>query len=149
MRRRAATEVEKRLDLLLDARRPCRDDIGVVELPLGTLLGVADQPGGAADERERAVTGVLQASKGQDLDQVAEVQARRRGVETAVPRNRAGIERLAKRAEVGADGDQAAPLEVVKKVRRPGRWCHARILAHRLHYWSEGFTARRFGTCAR
>ena len=44
---------------------------------------VADQPGRPADERQRPVTGLLQAPRGEHLDEVTVVQARRRRVEAA------------------------------------------------------------------
>ena len=52
-----------------------------VEDPLARVLGVADHPGGAADEGVRRVAGLLQPPGGEDLHEVAHVQARCRRVE--------------------------------------------------------------------
>ena len=92
VRRAASVEVEERLNLALDALDPAGDDLGVVELALGVLLGVADEAGRPADERERPVAGVLQPAQHEDLHQVAEVQARRGRIEAAVDRHRPGVE---------------------------------------------------------
>ena len=48
------------------------------------IFGVADQTRRTADEGEGPVARVLQAAHGEDLDEVADVQARRRRVEAAV-----------------------------------------------------------------
>ncbi len=52
---------------------------GSLSCALGSLLRIADQPGGSTDERERPVPGVLEAPQREDLHEVAEVQARRVG----------------------------------------------------------------------
>ena len=92
------------------------------------------------------MTGVLESTQRQDLDQVSQVQARRRRIEAAVERDRPVVERGAQRAEVGAHGDQPAPGEVIKEMGGLG---HARILAYRRRQRSDGLAGRRFSTCAR
>ncbi len=107
-------EVEVRLDLRPDALDPGRDDVGVVELALRRRLGVADQAGRAADERQRSVAGELEAPQRQDLHEVADVQRRRGRVEAAVVGDGPGGQVLAQRLEVGRLGQQAAPRQVVQ-----------------------------------
>ena len=51
---------------------------GVVERALALVLGVADQAGRAADQQQRPVAGQLQPPRGEDLHQVADLQARAR-----------------------------------------------------------------------
>ena len=56
-----AVEVEERLDLVADPLDPAGDHLGVVEGALALLLRVADQPGRAADQQQRAVPGAAAA----------------------------------------------------------------------------------------
>ena len=88
---------------------------------LPRLLGVADHPGGPADEPERPVPGVLEPPQGQDLQQVAHVQARRRRVESAIHRDRSRRHLGAQGVEVRRVRDESAPLEVVEDVLVHGR----------------------------
>ena len=65
------------------------------------------------------MSGVLEPLGGEDLDQVAHVQAGRGRVEAHVEADAALGQRLAQGVEVGRVGDEAAPLEVVEDV---GTW---------------------------
>ncbi len=110
-------EGEEARDLAADAVHPLGDGLRVVQRALGGRLGVADQAGGAADQAERPVAGLLEAAHGEDLDEVAEVQAGRGRVEAAIERDGAVRERLAQCVLVSGQGDQPAPLQLVDDVR--------------------------------
>ncbi len=116
-RRVRALEVEEPRDLAAQALDPAGHRLGVVEHALGGGLRVADQTGGAADQAEREVPRLLDPAHGEDLDQVAEVQAGRRRVEAAIERDRAVRERLAQCVLVGGQGDQPTPPQLVDDVR--------------------------------
>ena len=60
--------------------------------------------------------GPLQRPRHHQLDQVAEVQTRRRRVETHVERDRSGVEMVAQGGAIGGLGQQAAPFELVQNV---------------------------------
>ena len=86
-----------------------------VQRPLGARpLGSPISPVAPPTRAERPVARPLQAPHGQDLHQVADVQARRGRVEAAVERDRAGGERRAQRVLVGGLRDQAAPVQLVE-----------------------------------
>ena len=74
---------------------PLRDDLGCVERAARPArLRVADQAGGAADQRERPVPGQLEpAQRSATWTRLPDVQARRGRVEAAVERDRAGAQR--------------------------------------------------------
>ena len=143
-----ADEVEERLDLALDAFDPGADDLRIVELALGRVLRVADEAGRTADKRERPVTGVLKTPQRQDLHKIAKMQTRRRRVESAVIRDRAGVHCLTQRIEIGADGDQATPGEIVEDVRI-AELCHAPNPCACPLGFADGFDGRRLRACAR
>ena len=81
---------------------------------------VADEPGRAADEPERLVAGELDAAHREQLHEVAEVQARRGRVESAVVRDRLAREQLFQRGLVGGDVHEAAPDELLPDVVERG-----------------------------
>src|SRR5450755_3133702 len=114
--RTSPAEIEEWRDLRLDLLDPIRNGLGVIELALGVLLRIPDQPSGPADERKRTVPGVLKSPQHEDLDEVSEVQARGRRIEAAVKRDRPIVERSTKCAEVRAHGNQTAPGEVIEEM---------------------------------
>ena len=71
-----ALEGHVRLDLRADALHPLVDEVHGVEHAVALILGVADEAGGAAHEQQRLVAGVLEPTHGEDLHEVADVQAR-------------------------------------------------------------------------
>ena len=121
-------EVEERRDLLADALHPLGHRAAVVELTLGGGPRVADQAGGAADQDDRLVTGSLQRPQHHELEQVADVQALRGGVEAGVVGDRPLGQVLAQGGLVGALGDQPAAVQLVDHVvhRAMGPSCPAR-----------------------
>ena len=64
--------------------------------------------------------GELQPPHDQQLDQVAQVQAGRGGVEAAIVRDRSAGEELLKFGFVGGDVDQATPLQLLPNVGEGG-----------------------------
>ena len=95
---------------------PLGDGLLGVQRALGGRARVADESGGSADESERPVPGELQPAHQQQLDEVAEVQARRRRVEAAVVRDRIAREQLAQSRLIGGDVHEAAPDDLVPDV---------------------------------
>src|SRR5699024_11126970 len=77
---------------------------------------IADEAGGAADESERIVPGLLQAGGGQQLHEVAHVQARRRRVETDIIGQRLGVQCFLEGGLVGRNRDEAAGFEFAEYV---------------------------------
>ncbi len=119
-RRVAALEGQEPLELPPDARTPRLHGVQVVHLTLAGLLGVTDHAGGTADEPVGLVAGVLEPAQGEDLQQVAHVQARGCRVEPAIELDHALGQLGAQGVEVGRVRDQAAPLELVEKVVEAG-----------------------------
>ena len=116
-----AGEVEERLDLRLRSRpTQVATTSGSFMRALARLARVADQAGGAADQGERAMARELEASGGQHLHEVAEVQARRGRVEADVERHRPGVQRRPQLGPIGGLLEQPAPLEVVEDVAHGG-----------------------------
>lgn len=114
-------EVQEGLDLALDALHPPGDDLFGVEDALRRRLRVTDESGGAADQGQRPVSGPLEATDREDLHEVADMQARRGGVEAAVQGHRVATlidasALPAQRVEVGALRDEAAPGQLVEDV---------------------------------
>ena len=68
-----ALKVEELRDLRMQAIRPPLHDVGRLQLPLAALARVADLPGRAAHESERSVTGELQVTHHDQLNQVSVV----------------------------------------------------------------------------
>jgi hypothetical protein len=66
------------------------------------------------------VAGELQAPHEEKLDQVPQVQARCRGVEPAVIRDRVSGEEFLQFHLVGGDVDEAAPFELLPDVGEAG-----------------------------
>ena len=99
-----------------------------VQHPLGGRPRVTDQAGRAADQTDDAVPGQLQLAHHDQLDQIAEVQARRRGVEPAVGGDRAVGEgccqRLIRRSS--ARSGRVSPVRQERRrpvgQRLPARW---------------------------
>jgi hypothetical protein len=113
----AVVKVEESGHLTADLLHPLGDHVAGVQHPLRRLAaGVADQPGRPAHQPDRPVTGQLEPAHGQQHDQIADMQARRGRVETAVERYRTGSQRFAQFVEVGRVGDQASPGEFVDDV---------------------------------
>ena len=103
------------------------DDLRRVQDPLLRLAGrVADEPGRPADDREHAVPRLLEATQRDELDEVAEVERRRGGVEAAVEGHRPGRHGGPERAEVGGIRDHPPPGEVIEQVGSAGR-VHGRM----------------------
>jgi hypothetical protein len=68
--------------------------------------------GGAAGQGDGVVAGVLEAAQHELGQEVADMERVARGIEPAIERDRAFVEALGQRFEVGAIGQKAAPLEV-------------------------------------
>ena len=115
-----ALEGQERLDLAAYPLHPVLDGVERVEGALPRVPRVADHAGRAADQGVRRVAGVLEPLRGQHLDQVAHVQARRGRVEADVEPHAPAGQGLAQGVEVRRVGDQAAPLEVVEEGRVDG-----------------------------
>ena len=114
---RPGAEVQEPGHLAADPLHPLGDRLARVEYPLGRLpAGIPDQPGRPADQRDRPVAGQLEAAHGEQQHQVADVQARRRGIEPAIERDRPGVERLTQLIGVGGMRDQPAPGQLVEDV---------------------------------
>jgi hypothetical protein len=108
-------EVQEALQLGADPADVGLDRLRGVELPLDRLpAGVADHPRAAADHRDRSVAGALQVHEPHDRDQVADVQARRRGVEAAVAGHPSAGERLGE--GIGVLVQHAAPGELGEEI---------------------------------
>lgn len=104
-------EVVEVFELGADAGYPLVDHLARIQGAFPRHLGVPDQAGCTADEGERSVPVLLEAAHSEDLGEVAEVQARRGGVEAAVDRD--GLLRCGpQRVQIGRLGDQLAPREV-------------------------------------
>ena len=78
-------------------------------------LGIADEAGGSAHEGQRAVPVLLEPPHGEDLDEVAQVQARRRRVESHIEAHAPRRQGLAQGVEVRRVRDETAPLEIVEQ----------------------------------
>jgi hypothetical protein len=88
---------------------------------LGVLeRGVADLGRAAAHQDDRLVSGLLKTAQQHDLDQVADVQRRRRRIETDIARDHAGCGRLVQFDRVGDLVDIAARLHQAQEVRLEG-----------------------------
>ena len=72
---------------------------------------------GGPDERDRAVTRLLQPPRREHLHEVAVVQAWTGRVEADVERHRAGLEMSPQVRLIGGQGNQPAPLQLVPHVR--------------------------------
>ena len=117
LRRVVPAEVEKVLELFLQAGRPAGNDVLGVEaaLPLGAR--VADEAGRPTHQRQRTVPGQLKMAHDLDGYEVPVVKARRRGVEPAIEGDGPVAERRSQRVNVGVLGDEPAPLQFVQDVR--------------------------------
>src|SRR5439155_2560503 len=82
---------------------------------VGLAARVADHPGAAAHECDGAVAGQLELPQQHDRHQVAELQARRRGIESAVEGVTSGGEVSVELARVLVH--EASPLELCKEIR--------------------------------
>ena len=116
-RRVVPAEVEKVLELLLQAGRPAGDDVLGVEdaLPLGAW--VANEPGRPTHQRQGVMSGELKMTHDLDGYEVPVVKARRGGVESTVEGDGPVGERRSQRVNVGVLGDEPAPLQFVQDVR--------------------------------
>ena len=115
-RRVVPAEVEKVLELFLQAGRPAGNDVLGVEgaLPLGAR--VADEPGRPTHQRQGVVPGELKMTHDLDGYEVPVVKARRSGVEPAIEGDGPVAERRSQRVNVGVLGDEPAPLQFVQDV---------------------------------
>ena len=104
-------------DLARGSARPSRRRPSLLlSVALAGVLGVADQAGRPADQDQRPVPGLLQPPGGDQLHEVAHVQARRGRVEADVEGDRAPVELGAQRVADRSSGRAArAPRG------RPGR----------------------------
>ncbi|SIA86075.1 Uncharacterised protein [Mycobacteroides abscessus subsp. abscessus] len=100
----------------MQAIRPSLHDLGRLKLTLATLTRVADLPGRATHERKRTVTGELQVTHHDQLNQVSVMQRRRGRVIAAIESDRSGVQVLAERLEVGVLSEQPTPLQFVQNV---------------------------------
>ena len=69
---------------------------------VGPEARIANHAGGSASQGHRSMTGVLKAPEGQKGNQVTNVEAVGRGIESAIEGYRAGVEALPQRTQVGA-----------------------------------------------
>ena len=104
-------EIEELAHLRAACRRRCLQAARRKQIALVALAaGVADHAGGAADDRDRLVAGVLEAAQHQQRQQVADVQAVGRGIEAGVDGARLFVEPAPTDAGVvGRLVDQATP----------------------------------------
>ena len=108
-----AVEVEKGGHLPANLVDPAGDDVGRVELAFGCLeAGVADHAGGAANQRDRCMPGLLETLEQQDRHQMAEMQAVGGRVEAAIERHRGFIQEFVQCGGIGDLGDEAAGVQV-------------------------------------
>ena len=104
-----------------DPLHPALDHLGRVERALAGLLGVADLPGGAADQQQRRVAGELQPAGGERSAPGCPCAGSARSGRSRHRSGRPAVELLAQLVEVGGVLDQAAPLQVVDQGVPPGR----------------------------
>jgi hypothetical protein len=116
LRGMGAVEVEELLDLGADLRHPLLDDLARVERPLPRHPRIADEAGGPTDEGERIVPGLLQTRGGQQLHEVAHVQARRRRIETDIIGQRLRVQGFLEGGLVGRNRDEPAGFEFAEYV---------------------------------
>ena len=83
--------------------------------------GSPTSPVAPPTHRDHAVTRVLEAAQRHELEEVAELERRRGGVEAAVERHRPGAICCPQRIEVGRMRDHSPPGEVVEQVGSAGR----------------------------
>ena len=100
--------------------RPTPPGLPGVQGAFGFRPGIADEAGGTADEAEGLVPRELETPHDDELHQVAEVQARSRGVESAVIRDRLAREELFQRSPVGRHVHVATPDEFLPDVLEGG-----------------------------
>ena len=111
-----ALEAEERGDLVADVVDPAGNHFGGVQLAFAGLeAGVADHAGGAADQGDRAVPGILEAFEDQHRHQVAQMQAVRRRIEAAIERDLLLAQQLVECLRVGQLRDQTARVQVLEK----------------------------------
>ena len=111
-----ALEGDEARDLLAHPLGPLLDGVEGVERALAGVARVADHAGGAADQDVGRVAGQLQAPRGDELDEVAHVEARRGRVEADIELDAPLAQRRAERVAVGGVGHEAAPLQLVECV---------------------------------
>ncbi|MOA02672.1 hypothetical protein D3C78_1221360 [compost metagenome] len=111
-----AFKAQERRHLAADLVHPAGDHVRGVQLALGGLEArVADHAGGAADEGDRAVAGLLEAAQYQHRYQVAEVEAVGGRVEAAIQGHTFLSQQFVECRRVGLLGDQAASLQFLDK----------------------------------
>ena len=113
---RRTLEVEVALNLAPQTLDPLGDGVTRVEGALRGRTRVTNETGGSADKTKRLVAGQLQATKQQQLDEVSEVQRRRRRVEAAIVGDRLASEQSAQFLTVSGHVHITTPLELVKNV---------------------------------
>ena len=112
----ARIEVEKAAHLIALALQVLADLLLREQRALAALpAGITDQSGAAAHEHDRAVPGELELPQQHDRHQVAELQARRCGIESAVERPASGGEVGVELARVLMH--EAPPLELCEEIR--------------------------------
>lgn len=104
----------------LDVGYPFRDLFLGLHGTFRSGPGVADHPGGAADQGQRLVSGQLQPAHQQQLDEMPQVQARRSRIETAIVGHRFGAQSLFQLGLIGGDLDQATPEEFLPDIVETG-----------------------------
>ena len=118
MRAACAVELEERLNL----HRGCaRTQSATVSLVLSVRsdvgFGSPMRPVAPPTSASGRWPGQLEATHREDLHEVADVQAGRGGVETAVVGDRPSLERRAHRLRVGRLRYESAPVQLVEDVR--------------------------------
>jgi hypothetical protein len=97
-------------------------DVGVAQQLAAFVLagGIADLGGAAAHQDDRLVAGLLQAAQHHDLDQAADVQGRRGGVEADIGRDDPAGGRRVQFLRMGDLVDIAARLQGLEEFRLEG-----------------------------
>ena len=114
---RAVAESQEFLEHAFDAGDVLGDLLFGQQGALGVLeRRIADLGRAAAHQDDRLVPGLLQTTQQHDLDQVADMQRRRRRVEPDIARDHAGRRRLVQFDRVGDLVDIAARLHQTQEV---------------------------------
>src|SRR5215472_17455201 len=104
-------KLHESLDLLLQTPCPFGDLRFRIQLPLAEFPAwIADQAGPAADQDDRTMTGTLKATKCQEREQTADVEAVGRRIEPHVDRASSFEKMLMQLMRLGAIGNQTSPL---------------------------------------
>src|SRR5699024_4665221 len=114
--RRGLIEIDEGLQLPANAASPVGDSVLAMQVALTGVPGVADQTGRTTSQNNRLVTCELESAQRQNGDQTASVQARSRGVESAIEGERPAVQFASEFVDIGGLRDQTAPGQLVKDV---------------------------------